>query len=58
MVAQMVKRLKIVVKAVDISYKTTDDTGHSRIVHKTLLRLSIYKLKYYKPQQRRMKFFL
>ena len=38
MFAQMVKRLKIVVKAVDISYKTTDDTGHSRIVHKTLLQ--------------------
>ena len=38
MFAQMVKRLKIVVKAVDISYKTKDETGHSRIVHKTLLQ--------------------
>ena len=35
MVAQVVK---IFVKAVDISYKTTDDTGHSRIVHKTSLQ--------------------
>ena len=35
MVAQVVK---IFVKAVDISYKTKDETGHSRIVHKTLLQ--------------------
>ena len=39
MVAQVVK---IFVKAVDIRYKTTDETGHSRIVHKTLLQDDLF----------------